>query len=699
MKHTAYTRSYFYLTLTVTLIAVSACDFSTPSSSEKLDADAGPDQIVPLDESFNLLATASGGLSPYRFRWSLEDQPDESTFELTDANTNALLEVDPLPVNGSYLFRVLATDRSGQSNASFAKVLVGGDLDITATAADTLRLVGESTQLSSVLDADTTGISELTYAWSVVDGEAEFDDASISHPLVTILSAETVRMRVSVTGQENGIERFGLQDVFVVGIEDATPQVIIDNTGSVKGRMVLELLTEAAPNTCANFLRYVDSGYYDGIIWHRIVQDFVVQTGNFERFNGEVREKPGKRAEVQSEANNGFSNLRSAIAMALRGTEADSGSNQFFINLGDNSSLDDGNPPFTVFARVIEGMDVADEIVALPTGDPGTMTDQPNEDVVMSSVTRAESKIPTSPPDDIRVVDTNGMEDANSNGVDDASTNGMDDADTNGMDDPGILPATVTTSVPIQILGESVDLSASIENEPEGSTYSWTTSNGMAAITDASAKVTTATIDSNDSIVFKVEVRGPDGEVIATGEQVVVGIPSALPRVTIENGGNVVGDITLELLTEDAPGTCANFLRYVDAGFYDGIIWHRVVEDFVIQMGGFRRDPDAETLVRTEGIRDAIMSEAHNGNSNVRGSVAFALVGQDADSATSQIFINLVDNPNLDDGPPPFTVFARVITGLDVVDRIGVVKTETQGPNDDVPSEDIVINQVRRASR
>ncbi len=695
MKHTANTRSYFCLALIGALVTVAACELSPTGNSEKLDADAGPDQIVPLDESFSLRATAKGGLNPYHFRWSLEDQPEESTYELTDANTNALLEVDPLSVNGRYLFRVLVSDRSGQSNASFAQVLVGGDLEITATSEDSLRLVGESTQLNSVLDSDSSGFSELTHEWTVINGEAEFDDPSIANPQVTIMSADTVRLRVSVSGEENGIERFGLQDVFVVGVEDTTPQVIIDNTGGVEGRIIVELLTDVAPNTCANFLRYVDSGYYNGIIWHRIVPDFVVQTGNFERFNEEVREKPGKREEIESEADNGFSNLRTAIAMALRGTNANSASNQFFINLGDNSGLDDGNPPFTVFARVVDGMEVADKISTLETGAPGTMNEQPNDDVIMT-VSRAEIEIPTSPPDDIRVVDSNGMEDADSNGMDDADTNGMEDVDSNGMDEPETVTTTVTTSVPLQIIGDTVELLASIDNEPEGATYSWTTSNGMATITDAGAKETTATIDSNDSIVFKFEVRGPDDELLATGEQVVVGVPSALPRVIIENGGDVVGDITLELLTEDAPATCANFLRYVDSGFYEGILWHRVVENFVIQMGGYRRDADTDALVRTEGIRDPIMSEANNGNSNERGTVAFALRGQDADSATSEIFINLVDNPNLDNGPPPFTVFARVVRGLDIVDEIGSVKTGFDGSNSDVPDDDIVINLIRR---
>ena len=128
-------------------------------------------------------------------------------------------------------------------------------------------------------------------------------------------------------------------------------------------------------------------------------------------------------------------------------------------------------------------------------------------------------------------------------------------------------------------------------------------------------------------------------------------------------------------------------------------MWHRVVEDFVIQMGGFRRDSESGELVRSEGIRDPIVSEANNGHSNERGTVAFALRGQDVDSANSEIFINLVDNTNLDTGPPPFTVFAHVIRGLDVVDEIGAVKTRSEGLKNDVPSDDIIISEIRRVEQ
>ncbi|NOX58260.1 MAG: hypothetical protein GXP29_05300 [Planctomycetes bacterium] len=664
----------------------AGCELFAPPANNRLDADAGPDRVVPLDEPISLTATATGGTGLIRFRWNLEGQPDGSIFVLTDANTNALLDIGPLTENGRYLFRVRATDAAGQTDASFASVLVGGDLALTATTVETLRVIGESTQLDALVDVDTTGFSNLAFSWEVIEGDAEIDDPSAQSPRVTVNSASTVRLRVNVTGIENGIERFGVQDVFVVGISDTTPQVIIENTGSVEGRIVMELLTEAAPNTCANFLRYVDDGYYNGIIWHRVVTDFVIQGGTFERDDsGAVVEKSGIRPTFASEANNGFSNLRSSMAMALRGTDSDSATNQFFINLSDNSNLDEGEPSFTVFARVIEGMDVADEIVALPAVESGEQTDRPLEDVVMSSVTRAESKIPTTPPDDIRVVDTNGLDDANSNGTDDADTNGMNDED-------APTTVTVTASLPIQVVGQTVQLDAIIENQRPGMAFTWISSNGLAEISNVGAFSPTATIRSSDSIVFKVFIRNQGGGAPIRGRVVVVGIPDELPRVVIENEGGVDGNITLELLTQAAPGTCANFLRYVDSGFYSGIVWHRVATGFVIQAGGFIRDN--ETLVRAPDLRDPIQSEANNGESNIRGTVAVALRGSDANSGTSQIFINLDDNSNLDNGSPPFTVFARVVDGMNVVDEIEAVDVGSDSGMTNVPTEDIVVRRV-----
>lgn len=139
------------------------------------------------------------------------------------------------------------------------------------------------------------------------------------------------------------------------------------------------------------------------------------------------------------------------------------------------------------------------------------------------------------------------------------------------------------------------------------------------------------------------------------------------------------GEIVMQLFPEDAPITVANFLEYIDAGFYDGLIFHRAATSPAVIQGG-RNDPD----FNVSEVRDPIVNEF--GRSNVRGTVAMAKLGGDPDSATSQFFVNLVDNSeNLDDQNGGFTVFAEVIGGMDVVDAIGEVPTGFQAGLSEVP--------------
>lgn len=161
---------------------------------------------------------------------------------------------------------------------------------------------------------------------------------------------------------------------------------------------------------------------------------------------------------------------------------------------------------------------------------------------------------------------------------------------------------------------------------------------------------------------------------------------STNPQVLLQTNK---GDITLELDAEKAPKTVENFLNYVNAGFYDGTIFHRVINNFMVQGGGF------EAGMAQKNTNDPIENEANNGLKNDRYTVAMARTN-DPHSATAQFFINIADNDFLNHtNPTPngwgYAVFGKVVEGTDVVDTIKGVKTGNKGFHQDVPVEDVII--------
>ncbi len=158
------------------------------------------------------------------------------------------------------------------------------------------------------------------------------------------------------------------------------------------------------------------------------------------------------------------------------------------------------------------------------------------------------------------------------------------------------------------------------------------------------------------------------------------------PLVLMETS---MGNIKIELFQEKAPITVRNFLSYVKDGFYDGLTFHRVIKNFMVQGGGM------DESMREKKTKFAIKNEANNGLSNKRGTLAMARTAV-VDSATSQFFINVVDNNFLDyRGKSPdlfgYAVFGQVIEGMDVVDAIREVKTGSKAGHSDVPVEPVTI--------
>jgi peptidyl-prolyl cis-trans isomerase B (cyclophilin B) len=160
------------------------------------------------------------------------------------------------------------------------------------------------------------------------------------------------------------------------------PVVVLETD---RGTIRIALDVERAPESVANFLDYVSAGHYDGLIFHRVIPGFMIQGGGMD---ADMKERP-TRGPIKNEANNGLPNRRGTIAMARTGV-VDSATSQFFINVADNKFLNHSNPSpsgygYAVFGEVIDGMDVVDAIVALPTGRRGAHDDVPLEPVVIRS--------------------------------------------------------------------------------------------------------------------------------------------------------------------------------------------------------------------------------------------------------------------------------------------------------------------------
>ena len=163
------------------------------------------------------------------------------------------------------------------------------------------------------------------------------------------------------------------------------------------------------------------------------------------------------------------------------------------------------------------------------------------------------------------------------------------------------------------------------------------------------------------------------------------------PTVLLETTS---GDILIELFTDKAPKTVANFLQYVDEGFYNNTIFHRVIPSFMIQGGGLGARMDEKST------REPVANEADNGVKNERGTIAMART-RDPHSATAQFFINLVDNSFLDHSSPTldgwgYCAFGRVTEGMDVVDKIAKVKTKSMGMHENVPVDMVLITNASR---
>jgi peptidyl-prolyl cis-trans isomerase A (cyclophilin A) len=285
-----------------------------------------------------------------------------------------------------------------------------GPINLTARSSETSpSRAGESVRLSASIDGATSG---LRYRWYQTYGRTVelvgADTAQVSFVAPSLPQRQVLRFRVDVEGPGG---RFATATVEVIVVEDPGygddggaddggdgggdeddpfPRVRLVTS---MGEIVVELDREAAPRSVSNFLRYVDDGFYNGTIFHRVIADFVVQGGGF--LPG--LEQKETRDPIPLEADNGLRNDRGTIAMA-RTSNPDSATSQFYFNVKDNDTLNpnSANPGYTVFGEIVEGLEVMDEISMVATGtvlspDAGQLTDVPVDDVVLQRAERVKA--------------------------------------------------------------------------------------------------------------------------------------------------------------------------------------------------------------------------------------------------------------------------------------------------------------------
>ncbi len=187
-----------------------------------------------------------------------------------------------------------------------------------------------------------------------------------------------------------GLSCLLMPDATVSAADADHPVVVLDTTA---GPITLELDRTKAPITVDNFMKYVDKGFYDGLVFHRVIKDFMIQTGGMvDPGNGLREKKEGAFPPIKNESGNGLSNVRGSIAMA-RTNNPNSATSQFFINHGNNSrSLDTAGGGYAVFGKVIDGMKVVDAIAETPVTDKPDSRGMPNEAVPVKPITIKTAK-------------------------------------------------------------------------------------------------------------------------------------------------------------------------------------------------------------------------------------------------------------------------------------------------------------------
>ena len=380
-------RTGLALCLAASLLAWGAGCPPQPEGPPALAVTAASDaETVFESTNVTLTATATGGTEPYLFRWDQNDGPE--SLELGDV-TSSTLTTDVLVTLGRYVFRVVVTDAVGTRATGFVTIEVAPTVTVDAPR---LVEVGDPVELTAEVE-----VQDVELLWTVTRGSATLVNETTIQPTLVAELGETIDVELTLSLPGAGGVTV-TREVEIVAVEDLHPRVLFETT---VGDFTFELDAELAPLTSANLLAYVDDGFYDGVLVHRVAQSagpegetapFVIQAGGFIREDGELVPKEVTRDPVESEAGNGLSSgTLYSVAMALSGGNPDSGTTQWFVNMNeDNAFLDDQD--FTVFGFVVEGTEVLDamnelELLSNPLLNNSEVS-LPAEDIVIERATR-----------------------------------------------------------------------------------------------------------------------------------------------------------------------------------------------------------------------------------------------------------------------------------------------------------------------
>ncbi len=394
---------------------IRVTDSAGRTASDFVAIDVGPTPLrvtieeAPEDEEEALMASTAEPLTltananmtgDFSFSWTQMSGPE---VELDGADERVVVVTAAEP--GEVVLQILVNNNEmiQQARATVRIIFELGNAFLVNIEAPDLLLAGDRETLTANITNPNVDPASLDYEWVVVKGSGVvLDNENAQTAGVTGNSLLTITLGVTASGMVNGTAQEASDEIELVVLSDLLPRFVMrvtsENEG-VSGTIVFEFDARATPKTVANLVNYIDSTFYFNTFWHRLALDtddepFVAQFGGFERSGDEIARIEGLRDPVVSENETSIGNTEGTLGLALLGSNVNSGTSQIFVNMKDNSFLDENG--FTAFGRVVEGFELVEamfnaETDTLEVTEDGTsLFDAPAEDITILSFRREQ---------------------------------------------------------------------------------------------------------------------------------------------------------------------------------------------------------------------------------------------------------------------------------------------------------------------